>query len=116
MRSIVLSILLFCCLGCGSVPISQTKLLAPGMDKKQVQQILGEPYITAMYNGYIVWDYHLQYVLNNTYPYRVIFESQNKLVWYGFNNEEYSRTITSLEALKGTSILPNTHQININQQ
>ena len=91
-----------------AVPLKQTQLLKPGLNKTEVKQILKEPYITSYKNGYFIWDYHLQYVLNSGYPFRLVFDREEKLVWWGFNDDESKRILKAIEDLKGTEVLPNT--------
>ncbi len=103
---ILLTFLISC-----SVPLTQTQLLKPEMTKQEVKEILKDPYVTSFKNGYYVWDYHLQYVLNSSYPYRIIFNPDEKLVWWGFNDEESERILKAIENLKGTEVLPYTIKV-----
>lgn len=93
--------------GCASVPLKKTNELLPGMTIQEVKNILGEPYSTSLQNEIYIFNYHLQYYLNSSYPYVVAFK-QGKTVYFGFNNEEAQRTIQALQMLKGTPILPYT--------
>ena len=94
-----------------AVPLSNTSRLTPEMSPKEVRVILKDPYQTQFREGLLIWDYHLQYVMHSSYPYRVIFDSSNKLVWYGFNNEESERILKALSTLKGTPALPHSVEI-----
>ena len=89
-----------------AVPLSNTSHLSPGMTPNEVREILKDPYQTQFQEGLLIWDYHLQYVMNSSYPYRVIFDSSDSLVWYGFNKEESERILKALSTLKGTPALP----------
>lgn len=91
--------------GC-AVPLKNTTLLEPNMTKENVQNVLESPYSTSFHNGYHIWDYHLQYYLNSGYPYRLIFDKEGYLVWWGYNNEEAKRITEALKTLKGTDALP----------
>lgn len=99
-----------------SVPLKQTQLLEPQMNKQDVKQILKTPYLTSYKNGFQIWDYHLQYALNNTYPYRLIFDKDGKLVWWGFNNEESERILKALETLKGTEVFPFNVKVEVEEK
>lgn len=101
------SILLLISFSC-SVPLIQTQVLKPGITKQEVKDILKDPYLTSYKNGYYIWDYHLQYILNSNYPYRLVFDTNEKLVWWGFNDEESERILKAIENLKGTEVLPYT--------
>ncbi len=94
-----------------AVPLSNTSHLSPGMTPSEVREILKDPYQTQLQEGLIIWDYHLQYVMNSSYPYRVIFDSSDSLVWYGFNKEESERILKTLSTLKGTPALPHSIEI-----
>jgi hypothetical protein len=61
-----------------------------------------------------ILNYHLQYYMNGSYPYVVAFDSEQKLVYFGFNNAEAQRSIQAIQALqvlKGTPLLPYNIQI-----
>src|SRR5690606_5081325 len=91
--------------------LERTKELKPNMSVEEVKSILGEPYSAGLENGVYILNYHLQYYMNGSYPYVVAFDSNQKLVYFGFNNAESQRTIQGLQVLKGTPALPTTIQI-----
>ena len=99
-------------LGCASsAPLDNTKNLRPGMTIEEVKAVLGEPYQTSFESGVYCMHYHLQYYMNDAYPYLTAFDSNNKLIFFGFNNEESRRRLEAINTLKGTPALPQTIQI-----
>ena len=98
-------------MSCASVPLERTKELRPGMTVEQVKNILGEPYSAGLENGIYILNYHLQYYMNGSYPYVVAFDSNEKLIFFGFNDAEAQRTLQAIQTLKGTPALPTKIQI-----
>jgi hypothetical protein len=75
--------------GCASNRVTDVNKLQPGLSITEVKQIMGEPSVTQMKNGQLIYKYSVWQAFVGNKPYYLIFsQSDNKLAsWYADENE-----------------------------